>query len=100
MDILTDVFVQLLVLSLLTEAITERIKDLFPHKLPSWVISTVIGIGVAVYWGVDLTRALDQRIDIVGSILTGFLAARGSNWVNDITAKLQRFKQPPIKDEL
>ena len=92
--------VELFVLAVITEALTEYVKLLLGEeiakKLGKWVmlISMAIGIGIAFTLNVDLfiIIGLNVQIPFVGIILSGIFGSRGSNYLHDILKKLDGAK--------
>jgi hypothetical protein len=87
---------QVIMLAVMVEAIWENIKRAYTDSLqPSVVGSLVISILVCVLAGVDVFEiiGLPLRVAFVGSILTGIIAARGANFVNDLFTRLNAPKQ-------
>ena len=87
---------QVIMLAVMVEAIWENIKRAYTDSLqPSVVGSLVISILVCVLTGVDVFEliGLPIRVAFVGSILTGVIAARGANFVNDLFTRLNAPKQ-------
>jgi hypothetical protein len=87
---------QVVILAVMVEAIWENIKRAYTDSLqPSVIGSLVISILVCVLAGVDVFEiiGLPLRVAFVGSILTGIIAARGANFVNDLFTRLNAQKQ-------
>lgn len=87
---------QVVILAVMVEAIWENIKRAYTDSIqPSVVGSLVISILVCVLTGVDVFEliGLPIRVAFVGSILTGVIAARGANFVNDLFTRLNAPKQ-------
>lgn len=87
---------QVVILAVMVEAIWENIKRAYTDSLqPSVIGSLVISILVCVLAGVDVFEiiGLPLRVAFVGSILTGIIAARGANFVNDLFTRLNAPKQ-------
>ena len=87
---------QVVILAVMVEAIWENIKRAYADSLqPSVIGSLVISILVCVLAGVDVFEiiGLPLRVAFVGSILTGIIAARGANFVNDLFTRLNAPKQ-------
>ena len=82
---------QVVMLAVMVEAIWENIKRGYTDSLqPSVIGSLVVSILVCVLTGVDLFEiiGLPIRVPFVGSVLTGIVAARGANFVNDLFTRL------------
>lgn len=87
---------QVVILAVMVEAIWENIKRAYTDSIqPSVVGSLVISILVCVLTGVDVFELIGLPIHVafVGSILTGVIAARGANFVNDLFTRLNAPKQ-------
>lgn len=87
---------QVVILAVMVEAIWENIKRAYTDSLqPSVIGSLVVSILVCVLAGVDVFEiiGLPLRVAFVGSILTGVIAARGANFVNDLFTRLNAQKQ-------
>lgn len=82
---------QVIMLAVMVEAIWENIKRGYTDSLqPSVIGSLVVSILVCVLTGADLFEiiGLPIRVPFVGSVLTGIVAARGANFVNDLFTRL------------
>ena len=88
-----------LVLSILVEAIIEYFLDGVPSNYKPWV-SAGIGIVLSLAYGIDAIgfvlaqlgtdpSPLGQYSWVVGSILTGIVISRGSNFFNDLISRLR-----------
>ena len=87
---------QVIILAVMVEAIWENIKRAYTDSLqPSVIGSLVVSVLVCVLAGVDVFEiiGLPLRVAFVGSILTGIIAARGANFVNDLFTRLNAPKQ-------
>ena len=82
-------FFALIVLAILVEAIITYLAEIRSLKSPL-VGSLVLGIIVSVVYKIDLPATLSITTDIpyVGSILTGIIMARGSNYLYDLIGRL------------
>ncbi|GAB4490893.1 MAG: hypothetical protein OHK0031_14160 [Anaerolineales bacterium] len=80
---------QLAIVAFLVEAIIQTIKPVY-DKEKGWnksaLFSLAVGILVCLFTGVDLFKELgfSGQIPYLGSVLTGIIASRGSNFVHDI----------------
>lgn len=91
------IFTKILMLAFLGEALTKTVKDLYSSmrgtkdksELAVLFLNIGIGVGIAVCFEVDATYVLNDRIDLVGCILTGVIASRGANFVHDLSSKLR-----------
>jgi hypothetical protein len=92
----------------LVESIINVIKNLRNREdadvyyWASLVASILISVLVSYNWDLDLFSMLlgEGRIPLVGAVLTGFIASRGSNVVHDLILTLEgfknRFKNNPV----
>lgn len=87
----------LFLLSIIVEGVITYFKEFFINGEVKWemVASVLLGIFVAVAYGADLLADMGMKTNIpyVGSILTGILISRGSNYVFDLVKKLTAAKQ-------
>ena len=78
------------------ESIITYINQFFIQEIFSWQIflSIILGIIVAVAYKIDLPAYFNLKSDVkyIGSILTGILLARGSNYIYDILEKVIAIK--------
>jgi uncharacterized membrane protein len=84
---------QLILAALLVEAIVEYVKLIFVNRQINWkqVTAIVLGIAVAVLASFDLFAIMKINfvVPYVGSILTGILLSRGSNFLADLFKRLR-----------
>lgn len=87
----------LFLLSIIVEGVITYFKEFFINGEIKWEMaaSVLLGIFVAVAYGVDLLADMGMQTNIpyVGSILTGILISRGSNYVFDLVKNLTEAKQ-------
>ena len=80
--------------SILIEALITYYKEFFAGGGSSWevVVSLTLGIVVAIAYRLDLPSYfnLNSRIPYFGSILTGILISRGSNYAYNLIGKLTK----------
>lgn len=96
--------IQLIILSLLAEAIWENLKMIWENgkfsvdKLGALILSIVIAVGTKT----DLFELLhlDIFVPILGSIFTGILISRGANAVHDLLKKIQSLNDNDNEDSL
>lgn len=91
--------VALFFVAIVTEAIWENLKKLFPETVfinSIWdyinrIGSLLTGIGIALLTGVNIFPVIgvSLKVDILGVILTGILLGRGSNYIHDLLSKLK-----------
>jgi len=74
-------------LAIIVEGIITYIKEFFVKGVFQWqmLISIVIGVLVAAAYRVDILAmvGMQSAVPFLGSILTGILISRGSNYVFD-----------------
>lgn len=85
MTIAITTIAPLVLLAVLTEAITEQIKELLPNPDPrtKQLISMGIGLLLAALLNVSLFADATGTIQAAGIILSGLLCSRGSNYIHD-----------------
>lgn len=82
-------FAHLALVAFLVEALIQTLKPIY-DKEKGWnrdkVVSIIVGILVCVVTNVDLFAELGFVVSVpyLGSVLTGVIASRGSNFVHDI----------------
>ncbi len=82
-------FTHLALVAFLVEALLQTIKPIY-DKETGWnmdkIISIIVGIVVCLVTNVDLFAELGFVVAVpyLGSVLTGVIASRGSNFVHDI----------------
>ena len=80
---------QLALVAFLVEALIQTIKPIY-EKDKGWnkhsLLALAVGILVCLATGFDLFELLQVPVQVpyLGSVLTGVLASRGSNFVHDI----------------
>ena len=86
----------ILSLAVLTEGIITYFKEFFVNGDVSFsmLFSIILGIVIAIAYKLDLPEYLDLKSSIpyVGSILTGVLISRGSNYLYDILKSITSIK--------
>jgi hypothetical protein len=87
----------ILILAITVEALIEYAKLLFVDKAIVWkqVAALLIGVVLAVLAGVDLYRMVGVTFAVpyVGTVLTGIIFSRGSNYLADMVKKMQGVKE-------
>lgn len=76
----------LVMLAVLSEAITEQIKSALPAELSAQVIRLVslgVGLVLAFVLQVSLFAQSTGAANVVGMVLAGLVCSRGSNYVHD-----------------
>lgn len=63
------------------------------------IVSIVLGIVVAIGFGVDLFAmfGLTSTIPYLGTVLSGLLMSRGANYISDILAKITSYKNDKVE---
>lgn len=100
-----DMFVALVIIGLIVEAIVDTLKPFWdPEKrenLIDRIVALAVGVLVAVFGGfnifVILGVPLDQFGDIglwVGVVLTGVLISRGANFLHEFYKRIAGLKAP------
>ncbi len=78
--------------AVLIEALISYVNQFFVQESFCWqmFVSLILGIGVAVAYKLDLLSYFNLKSEIpyIGSILTGILLSRGSNYFFDLIGKL------------
>jgi len=74
-----------LALAVIVEALTEVTKRI-SDKIPTQIYTIFWGIAVCLICDADILTLIggQSRIPFAGSILTGILMSRGSNYINDL----------------
>lgn len=92
-------------LAFLTEAFVEyfigQVMDRFPKITPyKWVlmyVSAVVGIALALFYGLDLIALIiDKGNTVVGMVLTGMAIGRGSNFLHQFVSQFFPTKKPAV----
>jgi len=87
------VFLTLLVLAVVCEAVVEWLKHVFTLSSPLITELTALMVGLILAFGsqVDLFDliGIEFVIPYVGAILAGFLIGRGSNYIHDFSDRLK-----------
>ena len=88
--------IQLIILSLLAEAIWENLKMIWENgkfsinRLGALIVSVIVAISTKI----NLFEILDFEIfPILGSVLTGILISRGANVLHDLLTKIQELSK-------
>lgn len=91
-------FFALIVLSIFTEAIITYLREFLP-KLPPLALSIIIGIAAAVLYRADAPAllGLHSGVPYVGEVITGFIVARGSNYVYDLIGRFTNMDFKPLE---
>lgn len=87
-------FAAIFVLAVLVEAIVEYLGTPIPSQLKPYV-AAVLAVAVCIAYRADLPAALGlARVDYVGSVLTGLVIGRGSNYLAVLIKRLQVVTAP------
>ncbi|NLB90112.1 MAG: hypothetical protein GX786_02680 [Clostridiales bacterium] len=99
------------IVTVLIEGLIQVFKAFIPEntEVPTYVWPAVsLGLGVlfCILGGIDIVReaGLSLSVPLVGSIITGILISRGSNFLHDLWQKLKNgfgdiiFEQIPEED--
>lgn len=83
---------KMIMTAILVEGIITYFNEFFVSGNAPWqmIFSLALGIIIAMAYKLDLPKYLGLQSDIsyVGSILTGILLSRGSNYLYDLITKL------------
>ena len=83
---------KLITICILVESMITYINNFFVTTEPHYqmVLSPIFGILIAVAYKIDLLKLvnIESNIPYIGSVLTGILFSRGSNYVHDILKTL------------
>lgn len=86
-------FAQLILISILVEAIWENLKMVWQEKKlnVNMLGSLVLSIIICLLARIDIFSivGIELAIPVIGSALTGIVVSRGANFVNDLFTKLQ-----------
>lgn len=82
----------LLFISIMTESVTEVIKNLLPEGLIqdklTYGVSIVVGVGLAIVFDLN-PFGFEGAADITIKIMMGMVASRGANYVNGFMKKFE-----------
>ncbi|MBQ6144045.1 MAG: hypothetical protein IJI84_06195 [Clostridia bacterium] len=83
---------KLITICMLVESMVTYINSFFVVGEPHYqmVLSLMFGIFIAVAYKIDLLKLvnIESEIPYVGSILTGIIFSRGSNYLYDLMSKI------------
>ena len=83
---------KMLMVCVVLEGIITYINNFFVIGEPHYqmILSLIFGIFIAVAYKIDLLKLanIESEIPYIGSILTGILFSRGSNYIHDILKTL------------
>ena len=87
---------KIIMMAILVEGIITYVNEFFVNSLTPWqlILSLILGIFVALVYKLDLLKCLcmESGVPYVGSVLTGILISRGSNYLYDLISKLDSIK--------
>lgn len=102
-ELMGTLFAEILAMTIIVEAVTENINDasmkLFSRKPPARLTAVILSVVSAIYLKVDLLSAINHEVTLVGMVLTGLIASRGANYVNDHLS-LKRYLKDEAKKEV
>lgn len=92
-------FFALVILAILVEAVITYVTEIKSIK-SHLVSSLLLGIAVSVLYKIDLpaTLSITSEVPYVGSVLTGVIMARGSNYIYDLIGRFTNLYKKPIDD--
>lgn len=80
--------ISIIIMSMLTEAIITYVKTWVIDRNIQWqmIVSVILSIAICVLYGLDIPAAvgIESSLPYVGSVITGILVSRGSNYINDL----------------
>ena len=86
-------FFGILALAVVIEGVVTYANEWFVKGKPQWkqIATVLFGVAIALAYGVDLVAmlGLESTVPFVGSVLSGILLSRGSNYLNDLLQSLQ-----------
>lgn len=91
LDIVINILKQLVVVTAITEPVVEAIKLAVPRKLTDQqkqAVSMVVAIMLATGFGVSIFSG-NILMMVVGTIISGLIASRGSNTLHSLIKLLQ-----------
>lgn len=87
---------QLLLVAVLSESLTEIVKNIFPNNVIkdriTYIISIIVGIGLAFAFDLNLL-GLEGIAKYVSIVAAGLIASRGANYVNGFMKKFDILKR-------
>lgn len=93
-------YFNLIFLAVIVEGIITYVKEFFVKGAFHWemLISIFIGVFVTVAYGVDIFAlvGLKSFVPYLGSVLTGILVSRGSNYVCDLIKAISGMQQKRV----
>jgi hypothetical protein len=93
-----SVLLLLIIVAVLVEAVVETIKMIWKPGAFQVPVLIAIGIGVLVAvvgpFDVFMYLGVPLKVPIVGSVLTGIVMSRGSNYLYDLLKRISALKPP------
>lgn len=90
----------IIVMSVVVEGVVDIVKNIFVDKSVAWqkIVAIVIGEVVAIGFNLDLfvLFGMASIIPCLGSVLTGLLISRGSNYIADLIKKIQSYQTTKV----
>lgn len=87
-----DMFIGMIMLAIVVEGMITYFKTLVMNGKLQWQIITsiVLGVLLTVAYNVDLLSVVGftSQVPFVGSVVTGVLISRGSNYIFDLVGQL------------
>lgn len=94
-------FFGLIFLAIVIEGIITYVNTFFVGGKVHWqmIAGILLGAGLSVAYGVDVfaLAGLNTNVPVIGSILTGILISRGSNYIFDLISKLGGDSKSPAQ---
>jgi len=95
-----ELFVTLIILGTLCEAVVEWAKDIAPaiEGTKAKVLSLVVGLVLAFGAGQNLFAliGIEFTYPVVGVILSGMVISRGSNYIHDLIKRIGAVQTPAV----
>ena len=92
----------IIVMSILIEAVITYTKTLVIEKNIQWQIiaAVVLSVAVCLLYGLDIPAlvGIKSPVPYVGSVITGILVSRGSNYIYDLIKTLTSKKKSVIDE--
>lgn len=90
--------VSVIVISFVIESIWSTVKLVWENrKHPDWqrVAIILLSVAVCIVYGMDVIAlvGITSTVPVVGMILTGILASRGANGINDLLTKIYQWRK-------
>ena len=83
----------ILALAIIIEGVVTYANDWFVKGKLQWkqIVTVAFGVMIALVYGIDVIAmlGLESSVPFVGSVLSGILMSRGSNYLADLIKSLQ-----------